>query len=101
MATDTRPARAAEAPGTVLRGISWKTYLKLRDNPNNDHVRMSYLDGTLILMSPHLTHDRAGRRLAQVIDMVTTSLRIPCQGTATTTLRRKGLAPGKGGSKEP
>ena len=101
MATDIQQPRAAEAEGTVLRGISWKTYLKLRDNENNYHVRMSYLDGTLILMSPEYLHDQDGWRLALVVDRVTEILRIPCQGTVTTTLRRKGPGPRKGTGKEP
>jgi Uma2 family endonuclease len=101
MATDVRQTRAAEEPGTVLRGISWKTYLELRDNPNNYHIRMSYLDGTLILMSPQFIHDKYGRRFSLLIDMVTMALLIPVQGTATTTLRRQGPGPRKGTSKEP
>ena len=102
MATDTR-GRAAEAaePGTVLRGISWETYRRLRDNPRNYRVRMSYLDGTLILMSPEYVHDFDSRRLTLVVDMVTEALDIPIQGTATTTLRRKGDRPRKGSGKEP
>lgn len=102
MATDTRD-RAAEAaePGTVLHGITWKTYLKLRDNERNYHTRMTYLDGTLILMSPEHIHDSKSRRLAMVVDQVTDALDIPCHGTATTTLRRKGDRPRKGSGKEP
>ena len=100
MATDIRPPRAAEA-GTVLHGIAWTTYLRLRDNPRNRRVRMSYLDGTLILMSPQFIHDQNGWRLALVVDRVTEILRIPCQGTVTTTLRRKGPGPRKGTGKEP
>jgi Uma2 family endonuclease len=100
MATDIRTTRAA-AEGTVLHGIAWKTYLRLRDIENNHHIRMSYLDGTLILMSPEFLHDKYSRRLAQVIDMVTTALQIPSQGTATSTLRRKGPVPRKGTGKEP
>ncbi len=104
MATDA-PDRATEAelaePGTVLRGISWATYRRLRDNPRNYRVRMSYLDGTLILMSPEYLHNFDSRRLTLVVDMVTEALRIPCQGTATTTLRRKGARPRKGSGKEP
>ena len=101
MATDIRPPHAAEAEGTVLRGIAWTTYLRLRDNPHNYRTRMSYLDGTLILMSPQYLHDHSSRRLALVVDMVTMALLIPCQGTATTTLRRQGVAPRKGTGKEP
>ena len=102
MATDIRPTRAAEEPvGTVLRGISWKTYLRLRDNPENYHIRMSYLDGTLILMSPLYAHDNSSWKLGQVIVMVTWVHRIPHLGTGTTTLRRKGPGPKKGSGKEP
>jgi Uma2 family endonuclease len=101
MATDIQQPRAAEAEGTVLRGISWKTYLKLRDNPNNYHIRMSYLDGTLILMSPQFIHDKYGRRFSLLVDMVTMALLIPLQGTGTTTLRRQGPGPRKGTGKEP
>src|SRR4051812_4904729 len=95
MATDTRTTGAADG-ATVLRGITWKTYLRLRDNPSNYRVRMSYLDGTLILMSPQFTHDNNSRRLALVVDMVAWVHRIPHLGTMTTTLRRKGPGPRKG-----
>jgi Uma2 family endonuclease len=102
MATDTRD-RAAEAAeqGTVLRGIAWKTYLKLRDNPHNYRTRMSYLDGTLILMSPQQAHENFGWKIGLVIDMVTWVHRIPRLGTGTTTLRRQGTGPRKGSGKEP
>jgi Uma2 family endonuclease len=100
MATDIRSSRAA-GEGTVLHGIAWKTYSQLRDNPRNHHVRMSYLDGTLFLMSPQFIHDQSGWRLALVVDMVAWVLRIPHQGTATTTLRRKGQGRRKGSAKEP
>ena len=101
MATDIRPPRADEAEGTVLRGIAWATYLRLRDNPHNYRTRMSYLDGTLILMSPEYIHDHRNRRLALVVDMVAWVHRIPHQGTGTTTLRRKEPGPRKGTGKEP
>jgi Uma2 family endonuclease len=102
MATDIQPTTAAEAEGTVLRGITWKTYLKLRDNERNYHVRMSYFDGTLILtMSPQYIHHRCSRRIGLVVDMVAWVHRIPHQGTATTTLRRRGPGPKKGTGKEP
>jgi Uma2 family endonuclease len=101
MATDIQQTRAADAEGTVLRGISWKTYLELRDNENNYHTRMSYLDGTLIFMSPQFPHENSGWMFALVLDMVTWVHRIPRQGTGTTTLRRQGPGPKKGTGKEP
>jgi Uma2 family endonuclease len=99
MATVTRHPKVA--PGSVLRGVDWDTYNKLRDYPGNNHLRMSYLDGTLILMSPAYFHDCFGRRLAMVVDQVTEALQIYVQGTATTTLRRKGDGRRKGSGKEP
>jgi Uma2 family endonuclease len=99
MATEMRRAKTAD--GTVLRGIDWESYVKMRDYPGNDHFRMSYLDGTLILMSPELLHDRYGRRLAMVIDEVTEALGLFVEGISTTTLRRKRDGRRKGSAKEP
>ena len=99
MATET--SRAKVAPANVLRGVDWETYNRLRDHPSNGHIRMSYLDGTLILMSPELIHDRYGRRLAMVIDEVTEALGIFVEGIATTTLRLSKMKRAKGTGKEP
>jgi Uma2 family endonuclease len=102
MATDVRQPPIVEAEGTVLRGITWKTYLKLRDNPENYHVRMTYLDGTLTFLSPQYLHDRSGWKLALLVSIVTEVLDIPAQGTGTSTLRRQtGTRPKKGTGKEP
>jgi Uma2 family endonuclease len=99
MATDTSQPKAL--PSNVLRGVDWKAYLRLRNHPGNGHLRMSYLDGTLILVSPEYIHDYYGRRLAKVVDEVTEALGIFVQGTMTTTLRRKGDGRRKGSAKEP
>jgi Uma2 family endonuclease len=99
MATET--SRPRVLPTNILRGVDWESYIRMRDHPGNGHLRMSYLDGTLILMSPELTHDRYGRRLAMVIDEVTEALGIFVEGTATTTLRRKRDGRRKGSGKEP
>ena len=85
----------------TLRKVDWATYCRLRDEPSNGRLRMSYLDGTLILMSPQYIHDSKSRRIEQVIDMVATALGIPCQGTRTSTLSREQPGPRKGSSKEP
>jgi Uma2 family endonuclease len=102
MATDIRESQTAEAEpeGTVLRGISWKTYLKLRDNPENYHVRMSYLDGELILMSPEAMHEGGAETLGLLLRGVTSGLGLEIKGIRTTTLR-KGISRKKGSGKEP
>jgi Uma2 family endonuclease len=102
MATDTQatPHTQAEAPGLVLQGISWKTYLKLRDNPENYHVRMTYLDGELILMSPEPIHEEGADLLGLLIRGVTSGLGLEVKGIRTTTLRQ-GSGRKKGSGKEP
>jgi Uma2 family endonuclease len=85
----------------VLRGLDWETYLRLRSYPGNGHLRMSYLDGTLTLVSPEYIHDRYGWRFALLLVEVCEVLGIPSQGTVSSTLRRKGPGPRKGSAKEP
>ncbi len=40
----------------LLYGVPWRTYLELRDLPENEHVHMTYDEGTLEMMSPSRTH---------------------------------------------
>ena len=99
MATGT--SRPRVLPGNILRGVDWESYVRMRNHPGNDHLRMSYLDGTLILVSPQFIHDRYGWRIAKVVDEVCEGLGIPSQCTVSTTLQRKGPGPRKGSAKEP
>ncbi len=41
----------------VLRGVPYGHYVRLRDEPDNDHLRMTYYDGTLEIMSPEHIHE--------------------------------------------
>jgi Uma2 family endonuclease len=99
MSTEIRREKPARTD--ILRGVDWQTYNQLRDHPGNAHLRLSYLDGTLILMSPELIHDRYGRRIALVIDEATEVWGIFVEGIATTTLRRKSAGRKQGTGKEP
>lgn len=89
-------------PGpTVLRGVSYDMYLRLRDHPGNDGHRMTYYDGTLEIMSPQFRHEKGGRRIGMIVRAYTAVFGVECQGAGSTTFRR-GL-PGKlkGKGKEP
>ena len=97
----TPTTRPRVQPPNILRGVDWDSYVRMRNHPGNGHLRMSYLDGTLILVSPQYIHDRYGWRLAKVVDMVCEGLGIAAQGTVSTTLQRKGPGPRKGSAKEP
>ncbi len=83
----------------VRHGVDWATYCRLRDDPTNDHVRMTYFDGTLV-MSPQLVHDYGARQLFCVVIAVADAWDIPSRMIGTTTLRREGRAPLASAAKE-
>ncbi len=105
MATITEPEIEGEVAmsqgSVVLRDVAWESYCQLRDEESNDHLRMTYLDGTLTIMSPQLVHDLDSRRFLHVITAVAKAWRIQFLAVGTTTLRRRGRANLKGAAKEP
>lgn len=85
----------------VLEGVTFDVYARLRDDPGNDGVRMTYHDGTLELMSPQYRHDKGDRRIAMIIRAYTAVLGVDCQGAGSTTFRRGLTGERKGKGKEP
>lgn len=85
----------------VLHGITYGQYLKLRGIEANDHLRMTYHDGTLEIMAPAPIHERPTRKLGLIVAVVIEELDIPCEGVRSSTIHRgeKKLKKGKG--KEP
>jgi Uma2 family endonuclease len=100
MATDVE-VEQDEGEAVVLEGISWKLYCALRESEGNDHIRMTYLDGTLILMSPEYVHDRGATDLGILVIEFAQAQGLEVEPTRTTTLRRKGRTKRKGSGKEP
>ncbi len=94
-------ARSTISAGETLRNVDWATYCKLRDDPANDHLRMTYLDGDLTIVSPHLVHDIDSRGIMIVVMSVARAYRIRFLAVGTTTLRKEGRGPLPGAGKEP
>ena len=84
------PLPTTERNRVTLLGVAWDTYCALRDAEANDHVRMTYLDGSLTLMSPALRHDQGARFLFLVVAGVAEASEIEFEPTGTTTLRAEG-----------
>jgi Uma2 family endonuclease len=102
MKTVAKAPPVVELPApTVLRGVRYGDYVRLRDEAANDHLRMVYYDGTLEIMSPESTHEVSSRRIGLFIFILSVELQIACHGTGSTTFRKgtKELKRGKG--KEP
>ena len=90
---------AAVAPSRfVLRDVPWTAYKVLRDATANDGVRMTYLDGTLELMSPEYVHEKGTDRIDMLVRAVAKAFGVPYQGSGSTTLRsrRRGRRRGEG-----
>ncbi len=100
METGTTAADPIDFDREVRHGVDWATYCRLRDDPANDKVRMTYLDGTLI-MSPRYRHDSRSRRIYDVVRAVAMAWDIPFLVIGTTTLRLEGRGPLGPVGKEP
>lgn len=78
----------------VLRGVSWELYEALRDIESSWHVRMTYDEGTLELMSPSEDHEWIKRLVGQMIEAITEELSIPRRSLSATTWKRRDLDKG-------
>ncbi|HEY4242462.1 MAG TPA: Uma2 family endonuclease [Kofleriaceae bacterium] len=94
MAATAEPRESVEAPVSderrfVLRDVPWSTYVVLRDSldERNSHVRMTYLEGVLELMSPGRTHEVTTRLITRFIDVWAEEHRIDLRGYRSMTFR--------------
>ena len=92
------PESRHEEARFVLRGVPWWTYVALRD-ALDDHagLKLTYLEGTLELMSPSLLHEEAKKIIARLLEAWAVGRRIDLRGFGSTTFRRearqRGLEP--------
>lgn len=86
---------------TVLRGIPYDLYVRLRDLEENWGYRMTYYDGTLEILSPEYIHEFSARRFDMMIRAAVFVFAIPTIGAGSTTFRRAGETLKKGKGKEP
>jgi Uma2 family endonuclease len=89
MATIPKPDTITEPMRITLRDVPWAVYKALRGIHDNYHIRMTYLDGTLELMSPEYVHDKGAMRLGMVVRAVADAFGIPYDEIGTTTLHRR------------
>src|SRR5438309_1935317 len=81
----------------VAWGVPWDTYVALRDTFDaspNAGVRMTYLEGTLELMSPSDLHETLKTILARLLEAWAEEAGVELQGAGSTTYRREALERG-------
>lgn len=78
----------------LIHKANWQTYVALRDEDENRHVRMTYDRGRLELLTPSMPHEELGYLIGRCIDVWTEEWRIPMRGCRSTTFRREDLERG-------
>ncbi len=78
----------------VLHGVSWATYLTLRNAPENYHARMTYDRGELEMTSPSKPHEQFARLIDRLIHVWTEELDLDIVSCGTMTCRREDLEQG-------
>lgn len=73
-----------------LRGVSWKDYLRLLALRGDSSVpRMTYVEGTLELMSPSIDHEYVKSTLGRLLEVWAYQRGVELSGFGSWTLRRK------------
>lgn len=90
----TPPPDANTVGSIVLQHVPWSLYVALRDEEDNNHVRMTYDRGRLELMAPARRHERPFKLLARMVLTWTEERNIPLSSGGQTTLRREDLSRG-------
>jgi Uma2 family endonuclease len=90
----TAPPEPNAIGSIILRHVPWPLYVALRDEEDNNHVRMTYDRGRLELMAPARRHERPFKLLAQMVQAWTEERGIPRSTGGPTTLRREDLSRG-------
>lgn len=90
----TRGALPDEEQRVLLDGVSWATYVMLRDSVDSPGVRMTYLEGRLEIMSPSRAHEVEKTQIARLLELFCLERDIPLFGYGSTTFRKEDEARG-------
>lgn len=85
------PSRLGSLPEQriLINGVRWKDYVILREALDTPGLRMTYLEGSLEIMSPSPAHEAAKKSVARLVETYAFLLRIPLNGYGSTTFRRE------------
>ncbi len=89
MATMATALQRQSASQFLLDNISWETYERLLREVDSRHVRLTYDNGDLEIMTLSLGHESAGRLLGVFVRQLALELDIPLKGGGSTTMRRR------------
>ena len=76
---------------TLLRNISWQTFLDICEQREGSVPRMTYDRGDLELMSPRRQHEELGCFIGRIVETFTEEKSIDIRSVASTTFKRNDL----------
>jgi Uma2 family endonuclease len=85
---------AADEQRFVVSGVPWETYVMLREALDHTNLRMTYLEGTLEIMSPSRRHELQKTQIARFLELFCLERDIPLYGYGSTTWRSEAKARG-------
>jgi Uma2 family endonuclease len=87
----------SEERRVLLYDVPWSTYVVLRDSIESPGVKMTYLKGTLEIMTPSREHEVGKTQIARLLELFCLERDIPLFGYGSTTFRKeekeRGLEP--------
>ncbi len=86
--------RAPDEQRMLLRNVSWKDYVLLRDVLDGPAIRMTYLGGALELMSPSPEHELWKTNIARLVELYAHLRRIDLRGYGSTTFKSEAVQRG-------
>ncbi len=89
------PAVADGDVRLVIHGVSWDRYVAIRELlEGNAGLRMTYLEGTLEIMSPSSEHEREKTLIARLVEAWAVARRVDLNGYGSATFRKEAKARG-------
>jgi Uma2 family endonuclease len=82
-------AAVSEERRILLSNVPWSTYVVLRDSLDSSGVRMTYLKGSLEIMSPSRAHEVDKTQIARLLELFCLERDIPLYGYGSMTCRRE------------
>jgi Uma2 family endonuclease len=96
-ATISPPAQSHDHDSILLHGVRWSTYVALLEDMGNRHIRLTYDNGSLEIMTLSGRHERSKTLIGRMIEAMTEELNIPLRSGGSTTFKnellQKGLEP--------
>ena len=91
------PVPAASPRGEqrfLIHDVPWEAYVHLRNAVDGPGLRLTYLEGTLELMSPSPEHELIKSMTARLLSLYAVERDVPLYAHGSTTFRRKAKARG-------